>query len=374
MVLEKNKAREHRRAGGDVSPLGRRDLLAIAAAVPTLSGTVAARSRSSSDTLASPELVDIYGFGGTAVLDRTVSDAKTNVLEDARLLDVNGSQVASLDEDDSDWYTLDLTADHRLTLNIRQWFSSGLLGMILYDSNGELLTLVYDTGQQPTSLVHTVTESGQYYVEIIDLDDGHGAYRLRTDTKRESDATVVQNPHDDEPWILPGRIEAENFDDGGHGVAYNDMTDRNQGSVYRRDENVDIARTGNSSGYAVFDMDDGEWLEYTVNVESGVYDIKIRVTGGTDESGLAVSLDRQRLGTIDARTDQMGNWRTKTLEEVSVSADGTATLRVTVKNGDFAFNWIDFVQRDDSTSISDESDSEYGIQAYGEYGYGGISA
>ena len=58
------------------------------------------------------------------------------------------------------------------------------------------------------------------------------------------------------------RVEAEDYDAGGPGVAYHDTTHGNSGGVYRTDD-VDI--TSPSSGrYVVFDTAAGEWTRYTV--------------------------------------------------------------------------------------------------------------
>jgi hypothetical protein len=39
---------------------------------------------------------------------------------------------------------------------------------------------------------------------------------------------------------VPGTIEAENFDDGGEGVAYHDNEPANQGGAFRPGEGVDL--------------------------------------------------------------------------------------------------------------------------------------
>ena len=79
------------------------------------------------------------------------------------------------------------------------------------------------------------------------------------------------------PVNVPGTIEAENFDDGGEGVAYHDNTAGNTGGQYRSTEDVDIQISG-EGGYDVGWIGDGEWLAYTVNVAAaGSYSIQLRV-------------------------------------------------------------------------------------------------
>ncbi len=85
---------------------------------------------------------------------------------------------------------------------------------------------------------------------------------------------------------LPGLIEAENFDQGGNGVGYRDLTSGNSGGQYRGGD-VDIEDTFDTGGgHDVGWAGAGEWLQYTVSVASaGVYDIEVRVAsagaGGT---------------------------------------------------------------------------------------------
>src|SRR5262249_35216321 len=78
------------------------------------------------------------------------------------------------------------------------------------------------------------------------------------------------------PRTVPGVIEAEDFDDGGEGVAYYDTTNGNAGGSYRSGD-VDI-EAASEGGYDVGWTAAGEWLNYTVNVASpGSYDVQLRV-------------------------------------------------------------------------------------------------
>lgn len=87
-----------------------------------------------------------------------------------------------------------------------------------------------------------------------------------------------QGPYGGTPWPLPGTIQAEEFDEGGEGVAKPRHSPEDRGGQYRANEAVDIWRTsGMGGGYYVNSHPHDEWLEYTVDLEPGRYDISVRM-------------------------------------------------------------------------------------------------
>jgi hypothetical protein len=142
---------------------------------------------------------------------------------------------------------------------------------------------------------------------------------------------------------LPGRIQAEDFDNGGEGVSYHDTDAENRFGAYRPDSGVDIQETKDSSGrYNVGAIEDGEWLEYTVRLPAGTYDISARVAAKASGEQLQFHLDGTVLGTLDVPvTDGWQNWVTATLFGVTVESDGQYTLRVESIGGDCNLNWFE---------------------------------
>ena len=88
------------------------------------------------------------------------------------------------------------------------------------------------------------------------------------------------------PWIAPSQMEVEDFNPGGQGRGYSDTTVTNEGRKYRPLEGVDISQSATAgNGHVVGWTKAGEWLEYTVNVETGgTYTLETRLaakgTGG----------------------------------------------------------------------------------------------
>src|SRR5215813_8653317 len=71
-------------------------------------------------------------------------------------------------------------------------------------------------------------------------------------------------PYFGTPAAIPGQINAENFDNGGEGVAYHDTTAGNSGGQYRN-TGVDI-ESSSEGAYDVGWTAPGEWLNYTASV------------------------------------------------------------------------------------------------------------
>lgn len=149
----------------------------------------------------------------------------------------------------------------------------------------------------------------------------------------------------DKNAALPGRIEAEDYDTGGPGVSFFDTTEDNIGTEYRTDT-VDIFYDDDEGGsYGLGWLADGEWVEYSVDVKSGYYDVELRVASGSDEAGnLELILDSVPLVNVDVlNTGGWHNWTTVRLKDVYLTGGDNKVLRLNVVGGFFNINWINVV-------------------------------
>ncbi|HEY8401422.1 MAG TPA: carbohydrate-binding protein [Cytophagaceae bacterium] len=155
-----------------------------------------------------------------------------------------------------------------------------------------------------------------------------------------SNITTNQSPFSGTPATIPGTIEAENYDLGGQGIAYNDLTAANEGQAYRTDA-VDIEPT-NGGGYNIGWIIEGEWYEYTVNVEAGTYKIDARVAAIAAGKSFRLELD----GVVIANftVPNTGNWQT--FQTVSVNnislSGGQKILRIYATSTDFNIDRLIF--------------------------------
>ncbi len=172
--------------------------------------------------------------------------------------------------------------------------------------------------------------------------------------------TVPQTPYSGSPIAVPGRIEAEDYDNGGEGVAYYDTDTGNTGGQYRTDD-VDVENCG-EGGYNVGWIAAGEWLEYTINIAStGLYDIDVRVAALNTAGSFQISVDGfDKTGTQTAPVT--GGWQTYTtvtISSVSLYA-GQHILRLNMLSAGFNVNYMDLILltpemdvQGNSTSIAD---------------------
>ena len=83
---------------------------------------------------------------------------------------------------------------------------------------------------------------------------------------------------------IPGIVEAENFNEGGQGVGYYDLTAGNLGRQYRQTD-VDIETTSDAGGgYSLGWVNRGEWLAYQVQAtRTADYTLDARVASAGNQ-------------------------------------------------------------------------------------------
>jgi hypothetical protein len=162
-----------------------------------------------------------------------------------------------------------------------------------------------------------------------------------------------QTPYGGTVWAIPGKIEAENFDNGGEGTAYHDLTATNTQGQYRTTEGVDI-EAATEGGYNVGTIQTGEWLEYTVNIgQAGIYTLQARVAATAAGKTFHVELNGQNIsGTITVpNTGGWQTWATVNVTTPSLTA-GQKVLRVVFDANEFNFNWINFALQSNNAAIN----------------------
>ncbi len=154
---------------------------------------------------------------------------------------------------------------------------------------------------------------------------------------------VEQAPYGGTAVSIPGRIEAERYDLGGSGVAYNDLTAGNSGTAFRTDD-VDVeATTDAGAGHNIGWTAAGEWMEYTVNVTAaGKYDFKARVAAMAAGKSFHIELNNANITGAIAVPNTAGwqIWQTVTVTGITLPA-GKQILRIVLDTDGFNLNYVD---------------------------------
>lgn len=203
-----------------------------------------------------------------------------------------------------------------------------LSGSRSFDRNGSPLSFAWDFGDGTSSVsadtFHIYTVPG-FYTAVL---------RVTNQSSLTSvDSVVIEvlgngTPFTGSPVSLPGTLEAENYDNGGQGIAYHDVNANNIGLAYRPNEGVDI-EGASTHGYAVYWMVHTEWLEYTVHSSKDtVYDITsyVATVPGFGYFRLLINNEYVSGKKFVTGTGGFQNWQPITVEGVHIPA-GTSILR-----------------------------------------------
>lgn len=136
---------------------------------------------------------------------------------------------------------------------------------------------------------------------------------------------------------MPGIIEASSYDLGGQTVAFHDTTAGNACDAARQDD-VDIS--SKSGKTFVSSIEDGEWLEYTTDIDLGIYDISITAAGGKTGGKVTLLLDNEQLGVVDIPKDD--TFRTVQLATPTLQKVRSGVIRVLFNGSGIGFESLTF--------------------------------
>ena len=173
---------------------------------------------------------------------------------------------------------------------------------------------------------------------------------------------VPQTPYNDVMHTIPGKIEFEDYDEGGQNRAYYDADMENQGKQYREDR-VDIVTVAvdddPSEGYAIGFTNEGEWLEYSVQVkESKAYEYELRTACGLNTSGIQLFLDDKEVSQ-EIEIPNTEDWNTYTVVKGKTGelTEGEHILRVLLTAPYANLDWIRFIGEGDVSAIEVNNDA-----------------
>ncbi len=210
---------------------------------------------------------------------------------------------------------------------------------IKFNANG---VEIKDKWVFPCEFYWTPKEAGVY--EIV----ANGVTKNEEKSTAKMTIKVVEvGPYGGKAASIPGKIEAENYDNGFAGKAYNDLSDGNVCDDYTdfyRKDNVDIKKI--SDGIALGHCQKGEWLNYTIDVaREGDYQITLRVGAGNDEGGkLSLSVANEVQEVSIEKTGAWGTFAEVTAGTIHLTK-GINVLKLSIDQDWIDVDWISLSEK-----------------------------
>ena len=179
--------------------------------------------------------------------------------------------------------------------------------------------------------------------------------------KRDVIDALFRQPHS--PTSIPFKtntiingtvLNSVDYDLGRNGIAYYDTDTAtyhvstgkretwNRGNSYRND-GVDISVDSlNKTTYYVSHIENGEWLQYTLNVISaGIYDLKFTYAAKKQEGKFSILVNKSLSQPINV--PKANEWKTVEVKNINLNK-GENKLRLVVEQGGFDLKSIQFVE------------------------------
>ncbi len=175
-----------------------------------------------------------------------------------------------------------------------------------------------------------------------------------------SNVSLPEGAWRETPHNVPGKIEAEDFDKGGEGVAYHVNSKSNLGKSYR----ADAVGVASDPGITVigYTDDSGEWIKYTVNITAGTYDIYSNISSASGGGRLKITVDGQEQTVSIPSTGGWGTYQRIKVGSVSLGSGSNKILRLDILTGGYNIDYIDIVG---SATTPPPTTTSYSINAGG---------
>ena len=209
---------------------------------------------------------------------------------------------------------------------------------------------VPNTGGYQTWTTVTASVTLPAGVQTLRVDQDSNGWNLHYITFASTGGGGGTPPPGEAPYggtaaAVPGTVQAENYDTGGQGVAYNVTAVNGSANSYRSD-GVDLeATTDAGGGYDLGWTATGQWFKYTVNVATaGTYALSLRLAAPTAVTN-ALQIDNAAgtdlTGVITAPAT--GGWQDWTTVTANITLPaGVQTLTVDQDSPGWNINYLTF--------------------------------
>ena len=251
-------------------------------------------------------------------------------------------------------YTVNAATAGTYTLSFRVSSPYGITDALHIDNaagtNLSGSVAVPNTGGYQTWATVTASVTLTAGTQTLTVDQDSNGWNLHYITFASTGGGGTPPPTGEAPYggtaaAVPGTVQAENYDTGGQGVAYNVNAVNGSANSYRSD-GVDLeATTDSGGGYDLGWTAAGQWFKYTVNVATaGTYALSLRLAAPTAVTN-ALQIDNAAgtdlSGVITApATGGYQDWTTVTAN-ITLPA-GVQTLTVEQDGPGWNVNYLTF--------------------------------
>jgi len=245
----------------------------------------------------------------------------------------------------------DVDASGVLSSDFDQAFPNGSVNLSVTTSGNGITKVAFYDGK---NLIGEDT-AAPFAIKAADLTLGvHGFYAKIYVDNQFNVSNIInvqvgeQIPYSGSAISIPGTIEAGFYDkfEGGIGqnISYIDNSIGNNGD-FRTGENVD-AISVNGEGATVGWTGAGEWMEYTVNVETaGLYDLSYRAASGNSNGGgpFYFEIEGKKVSPSISvpNSNDWENWTTNSASNIALTK-GEHVLRLFIESGEFNLGKMTF--------------------------------
>ncbi len=255
-------------------------------------------------------------------------------------------------------YTVNAATAGRYTVSFRVAAPSAVTDAFhLSSSTGANLSgpvSIPATGGWQTWTTVTATVTLPAGRQVLTLSEDNSGWNVT----HASFAPMPEAPFGGTAAAIPGTVQAENYDIGGAGVAYNVNSVNGTANSYRADE-VDLEATADTGGgYDLGWTSGGQWFRYTVNVATaGEYTVSFRVAAPSaveDAFHVSSASGADLSGPVNIpATGAWQNWTTVTLN--AELAAGQQVLTFDQDNGGWNLNFTSFATASSSSAATSSS-------------------
>lgn len=242
-----------------------------------------------------------------------------------------------------------LIEDEKVVIETYASDTDGIVESVELYINGSL----YETSDsKPFEFTYTPTGSGtvEMYLKAVDNMGNEGLSETITVNIIENN----QSPYNGTPFSIPTDIiPAVEWDNGGALIAYYDSDENNHGAGVRQDESIDTeggeGLNGNIGWCAA-----GEWMEYTITVESsGMYDMNLQYSSAYGGGKYSISVDGENLSGTQAitQTESWADYTTHTITGLTLLA-GEHVLRLNIESAGLNLRSMQFEKVSDLNAIT----------------------